>query len=450
MTGFVLGREIVADALRSGDVGPYLAAGLTLDFMRDDLHPAHASVFTGQDHSAWVEILDYATATGHAPDVKIFRQSFPEATYELPDTRVTTAELVGMAAHAIGQYEAEVGTADVTALVDAGDPTGAAKVMLDTARRILSRDNGGNIKLTVDDASFSLDAYLAETVTRGPGFGIGELDRNFGGFQDGHLITILGRAKANKTTFLIQSAYHAWAGTKVRSVHSSGLSDLEEVPPRRVLFVSTEIDAKGIQGRFLAYGAGVNHRYLTERTGRYRMTPEVEAKVREYWDGEIAPEDSQSIQVIQPTSQYTAADLEADIESFGAGMVCLDGFYFMFDPVTQRSPGSSWEAHDNLASALKNVAMRQRLPVVLTHQVREKQLGKAGGGIDDGAMMGGTGLRMASDLVITADKDADGIITLKNTASRSGYLPTIRGEWLWDTFEFQVHSSDEEGHAGAD
>jgi hypothetical protein len=85
--------------------------------------------------------------------------------------------------------------------------------------------------------------------------------------------------------------------------------------------------------------------------------------------------------------------------------------------------------------------MRLRVPVLVTHQAREKQLGKAGGGFDDTAMMGGTGLRMASDMVFTFDKDEAGVITIKNTAARRGYLKTVKGEWDWDGFEFTAYEA---------
>lgn len=440
MSTLVLGREIVAEALRSGDARAYIEAGLTWDFMHDDMHPAYTSVFTGQDIDAWKEILRYLAREHRVPDPKVFRLSFPEGSYELPGSGVTAHELAGLAVRAVNQYEAEVGSGEAGRYIDAEDPDGAARIMLETARKILNRDGRGSVKITIDDAAFGLDAYLDKEIQRGPGFGMIELDRHFGGFQPSQLITILGRAKANKTTFLAQSAFHAWYGQEVKSLGQP----TEYVDPRRVMFISTEIDAEGIQGRFLAYGAQMNHRKLTERTGEFRLNESDKDKIRKFWNTEIGPQNTKSLQVIQPTGRYTVDDMELDIESFGADIVYLDGFYFLHDVISGK-PGAHWEAHDNLARELKSLAMRHSIPVVLTHQVREKQLGKAGGGIEDGSMMGGTGLRMASDLVITADKNLDTqVITLKNTASRSGYLPTIQGEWDWNRFRFDAHEYTEE------
>jgi HAE1 family hydrophobic/amphiphilic exporter-1 len=58
--------------------------------------------------------------------------------------------------------------------------------------------------------------------------------------------------------------------------------------------------------------------------------------------------------------------------------VYVDGFYFMLDRQTGKN-GGSWEGHDNLAREMKELAMRREIPVIVTHQVREKQLtGKKG------------------------------------------------------------------------
>ena len=78
--------------------------------------------------------------------------------------------------------------------------------------------------------------------------------------------------------------------------------------------------------------------------------------------------------------------------------------------------------------------MNHLLPVIITHQVREKQLtGKKGKGIDDGAMMGGTGIIMFADMVLGFDVDDDMLRTISCTRSRLNYLDTVYGKWDWAT-----------------
>ena len=129
----IIGREIVADALRTGDIQPYLEAGLGLDFMRpvNPLDLARLAVFTqsNQDHDAWLTLLRHHAEFGTVMDVKRFRQSFPEGTYNLPESRVTTAELVSMARDAIREYHVMVANQDIHLHLDAGDLDGAAEAM---------------------------------------------------------------------------------------------------------------------------------------------------------------------------------------------------------------------------------------------------------------------------------------------------------------------------------
>lgn len=431
----ILGREIVAEALRTGDARPYLDAGMTLDWMRDQMHPAWAAVFSGQDIDAWLVILRHQEKFGRVPDLSVFRASFPEGTYDLPQSRSTAGELTSLALDAVAAYETEVGNTEAGRWIDAGEPVTAAEIMLATARKVLSAQTRGAVRRAWDSPAYDLRERLAVVVRRGPGTGIPALDEQFSGYQDGQLITLLGRAKAGKTSFLIASAFSAWTGKTFMpgSVRAG-------IEPRRVMFVSTEIPEEGIRDRLTAYGAGINPSPFLASTEDYRASPEQEKRLLEFWESSVAPEAANEFTVIQPTGKYGVAEIETDAESCEPGIIFIDGFYFLTDPSTGRM-GAHWEAHDNLARGLKALAMRLDIPVVITHQVREKQLGSAGGGIDDAAMMGGTGLRMASDLVLGIDKGKDGIVTVNCTASRNEYLKTVRGEWDWDTYRFRVHEN---------
>lgn len=440
MSTFLIGREIVAEALRSGDIGPYLDAGLTLDFMRDSLHPAYAAVFTGQDIDAWLEILRHQDRFGKTPTLDMFRQSFPKGTYDLPSSRTTPGELTAMALDAVNQFEVEIGSSEAGRFIEAGDPTTAAEVMLATARKVLRQQADGSLEREWDNRDYDLQQRMDVVVERGPGTGIPELDDQFAGFQPGWLITYLGRAKAGKTSFLIIAAFMAWMGrTFMKGTVKS------EIDPRRVLFVTTEITAEGVRDRLTAYGAGVNPSPFLASTEDHRPSAADRKKLSDFWHNVVRPYAVGALKVVQPYSRYTVADLEMDAEKHEPGVIFVDGFYFLYDPATKRM-GAHWEAHDNLARELKALAMKLNVPIVVTHQVREKQLGKAGGGIDDGSMMGGTGLRMASDLVLGIDKDGDGIVTINNTASRNEYLRTIRGEWDWPNYRFEVLEDYDEDH----
>jgi replicative DNA helicase len=197
-----------------------------------------------------------------------------------------------------------------------------------------------------------------------------------------------------------------------------------------VLLASVEITGDSIADRCDAFAAGVEHdTYI-----RGRLTDREKTRLRaakSYRGGD------EYFNIVQPVAQYTITDLEADVDRYRPHVVYVDGFYFLTDRNTGKS-GGNWEGHDNLARELKELALRRNIVIVVTMQVREKQThGK--GGFDDNTMMGGTGLLMASDMVLTLDMDKeDWTNTIACSRSRTRYLPTIRGQWHWKTSAFQV------------
>lgn len=436
MAKMILGREIIARVLQSKDIRPYLNAGLDLEFMSDQLNPAYAAVFTGQDIDAWTTILRHYEKYSKVMDVSLFRRSYPPESYRLVEPSFDDRELVDLAKQSISMFETQVGTTEAQRYVEAGDPVKAAEIMMATARKVLHQQAEAAIAVAWDRSDFNLEARLSEVREPGPGFGIEELDKHWPGSQPGQLISLIGRKKAGKSTFLLQSAYHAWYGRK-------GFAGQEDLDPRRVMFVTFEMPEEDIRDMLLCYGAGVNPGPYLASTKNFRLKPSEEEKLRDFWKREMSV-GAEAFNIIQPVSRFTMHELEYEMERFEPDILYIDGFYFMTDHITGNSPGSNAFAHDNLARELKNLAMRERIPVWVTHQAREKQLGSPGGGFHDTAMMGGTGLGMASDLVCTIDKGEDRIVTIKNTAGRRGYLPTIRGEWDYDVFEFQAYEAGED------
>lgn len=446
-----IGREIVRDILTSGvpTLKQYLDEGWDTTWLYDREKPFHSAVFDGTDGPAYGHLLKYFNETGRVPSLDRFRYDYPEQTYPLPDSRLTTPEIIEVARFNLGDAKVAWANDDISAAYEAGNHELAAQLMVDAGQDILRGKRTG-IRKQWDDQHFALDKdFLNREILRGPGFGIKEMDDAWPGAQGGQLITMLGRAKSGKTTFELMSAYNAWKGTR----RMRG----QEIEPRRVLFVTHEINAEGVMARLTCYGAGVDPELFLAPISEGDLDPQTLARktaakplVRKFWDENIVGYDS-TFQVVQPTSRYTAADLEMDVDAFGAQVVYVDGFYFMTDADTGYS-GADWRGHDNLARDLKGLALRKNVPLFVTHQLREKQLGKAGGGVkDDGAMMSGTGLRMASDMVLTYDKDIEsGGVVITNTASRLSYLPTISGKWDWHTFRFDAQIKVETEDEGED
>lgn len=435
MATLILGREIVSRVLSTKNIRPYVEMGMDEDFMADDMNPAYAAVFQGQDIDAYLWLLRYYRDYKKVPETSLFRKNFPSETYRIVDSRFDDLELTDLAREAWNHYETEVATTEAQRLLEGGRSRQAAEIMLATARKVLQQQAQKSLVMTWDRKDYDINDRLNRRLRPAPGWGVIEIDKQFIGFQDGELYAILGRAKSNKTTFLLQAAYTAWMGRK-------GIT-MPDVTPRRVLFVSFEVTEEGIRDRLTCYGAGVNPRNFLASTEDRHVSDEESLKIESWWKHEMKDAVG-SFEVVQPIGKFTVEDLYYEVEKFEPDIVFIDGLYFMTDSITGRSPGSHWEAMDNISRDLKNLAMKHRLPVIVTHQLREKQLGKAGGGVDDIAMMGGTGLRMTAFATWTLDKGDDQLITIKNTANRSEWLPTVCGEWNWDEFRFDAYETEDD------
>lgn len=414
-----LGLELVTCALRTGSLKPFIEAGLGHEYVNDQGDPSRLAVFPDQHLAAWRTLLSYQDKHGKAPSVDIFQRSYPADAYELSDEHYDPDELIGIFQEDRRRVLAQLAAGELADFVAQDDINGALKLLEEAARLIRETHQSTSIVVTWDDEDYDLEGRIHREIKRGLLTGIDGFDaqEEFLGFQPGNLICYLGRAKAGKTSFALLSALRAWEDGK------------------RVLFLSFEIAAgrlpsePGVTDRLDSIGAHIN--MLDYMQGR--LGADHEKKLRDF--REYCTDSA--FKVVQPTGRYTVADLERDIEKYEPDIVYVDGFYFMTDALTGK-PGSNWEGHDNLANDIKKLAMNRLIPIVITHQVREKQLhGKKGAGIDDGAMMGGTAIIMFADLVIGVDADPETQKrTLSCTRSRLHYLQTVFGNWDWSTCTF--------------
>lgn len=433
-----LGREIVACALRDGSLKPFIDAGIHEGWLtsREDL--TRNAIFTDVDLGAYGTLLRHWTAHSKMPSLDMFHLSHPAASYRLPSSAYTAAELIEVFEQDRARYISQVEAGNIADLAAAGDTEGFLAAMDRAARLIRQSRRTQGFTLVWDAADYDVEERLNRVTPIGIPIGIPELDEQFRGFQDGNLITLLGRAKAGKTSHLILSALHAFLGD-------------DERPGKRVMIVTVEINALGVSDRLDCFGAQVS---LTKYAAGLldKEDPRAAQKLRKWRKEYVGEYDGGAMVIVQPTGGYTVTDLEYDIDLYQPEVVYVDGFYFMLDRLTGKN-GGSWEGHDNLAREMKELAMRRNLPVIVSHQVREKQLtGKKGAGIDDGAMMGGTGLIMASDMVLgfDADESEPKVHTISCTRSRTGYLRTVKGTWDWSTCTFTVGNFDDDGEQRPD
>jgi hypothetical protein len=415
-----VGAQVIASVLdEPKTLKKLIEARFDLGWMsaKDDL--SRAAIFDEEHASAYKLILRHWDAHREVPSRAFFEQSFPPESLRLPRVSLSSAELLTLARQTRKRVQLDVAGSEFVDLFDAGEYDAVENLLETTVRRLQSERSQAGVVVAWDSADYDLESRLTRVETPGIRSGIAEWDAVFPGWQPGQLVTLLGRAKAAKTSHLLKSALAA---------HDDGWN---------TLVTSVEIGADDIAERFDSFAAGVSY----ESYIRGRLTDREKVKIRaarsQRGDGEM-------MMIVQPLSVFTVTDLEAEIDRYNPQVVYVDGFYFMIDRTTGK-PGGNWEGHDNLARELKELAMRRDLTIVVTTQIREKQAGqKKGGGFDDNTMMGGTGLIMASDMVITLDMDENQTNTLTCSRTRTIWLPKLRGQWKWKHCQFETIPDDYE------
>lgn len=413
-----VGAQVIATVLEKPKVlKQFTEAGFGLDWIasREDL--SHVAIFGDEYAAAWKMILQHWEQEREVPSRDYFERTFPPDSLKVPKPSMTPAELIKIAVRERKRIQLEVAGSEFIDLFDAGKHDEALDLLDATVRKIRLQQAGSGVLMAWDSPDWDLETRLERVEHPGIRTGIREWDDAFPGWQPKQLITLLGRAKAAKTSHMLKSALAA---------HDDGWN---------VMVVSTEIGADDIGERFDCFAAGVSY----ENYIRGHLTDQEKVKIRA---ARSQRGEDEMLMIRQPTAAYTVTDLEADIDRLNPAAVYVDGFYFMIDRVTGK-PGGNWEGHDNLARELRELVMRRDITLVTTTQIREKQAGgKRGGGFDDNTMMGGTGLIMASDMVLTLDMDDAKVNTLTCSRTRTTWLPTLKGEWKWKYCEFDVLPED--------
>lgn len=419
-----LGRAIVSEAIRSGSVKAYLDAGITADWMGAET--ASRDLFSGVDRTAWLEILDHHKKHGTVMSEDMFRDSYPEVTYAFSGG-YKPSELLEKARDEVLSSQVSEMTEILEGLHEAGSYSSVLSLIQGYADRIQ-----GGIKDTREFAvrvvDFNLQKKLHTRQPKGIPFGIPLIDDAFWGFQPSQLITLMGRQKAMKSTLMLNSAFKAWEDGK------------------KVLFYSVELDITVLREILYSLGAGVSR-------GRFRRgdTKQEEKDKLEEFHKHFKLEGGDDFWVSNRKANVTMADLETEVGRYHPDVVYVDGFYFMKDSITGKSTGSDAAANENVAAALKALAMERGIVVVASTQAQEKQQSKnQKGGPEARSIMGGTGLLKASDLVLGCAKDDEGRTIVNEVFNRFGNVPDVLVTWDWETMGMSTYEwVDEEKERSA-
>lgn len=375
-----IGYELVNSILQEGKLNEVIEAGFNKSWL-NGIGTGSEVIFAGADKRAYSWILSHFSKHRKIPPVEIFREHFPDITYPLKEP-ITVAELIDFATEKVNNYLLAQLIAKVIDFHDEGKITEAVSLIRSEGSRI-----GTDIRYrpakadSLNDESFDIDEFLNRKLEMGIPFGIPSVDKSFYGFQQGQLISLLGRQKSGKTTFTLNSALQAWR---------AGYT---------VLFYSVEMDVDVLRQKLLAMGAGVG----TTRMRRGELHEDEFKRVRKFHDELTNPEETNQFLISKKKALITLDDIYAEVAEFEPNIVYIDGFNFMVDRRTQKMT-DDWQANENVAAELKSLALEGELTVFVNTQVQEKQYNRKFG-IEPRTIAGGTGLLKASDLVIGLDKN---------------------------------------------
>lgn len=173
------------------------------------------------------------------------------------------------------------------------------------------------------------------------------------GLQPGQLITVVGQAKAGKTSISLAISNHVYVEHKVS-----------------ILFVSFEMGIRELEIRQEALMAGISFARLQQGA----LLPH-EEKTYDDWLTKAQTHYDWPFRFMDISSGGTLSAIEAQIERHEPGLVVVDGIYMMTDEVTGES--NSWEALTNITRGMKRLATRRGVPIIINSQaLRSKSKGE--------------------------------------------------------------------------
>lgn len=407
--------DLLRAVLSARSLAPLTQAGVTAEY------------FVGAEASAL-----YKTITAHharysrVPAAATLTASFSELDLSEPDEPIEVYLDVVRKAHAVRILSDGV-RAGVKHLTD-DDPDTAVSVLQRSINTVLTiAYRGDTVDLTTTgDARWERYQALKdiEDGLRGVPTGFPTIDRITLGLQAQQLITIVGLPKDGKSTLLLTMAKYAH-----RHYYDHGVEF-------RPLVYGFEMSNDEQGERFDGWNAGIDVRKL--RGGDLNV---IEWKrLRKALDefAEMGP----FFLATGHGSLTGVAQLDERIEELNPDAVYVDGVYMMRDEISGEVNTST--ALTNITRALKRLAQRRDIPIVITTQALTWKVGK--GGVNAGSIGYSSSFFQDSDLLIAPEAtDTEDIKRLKIIGSRNSANAEVLLRWDWASGTYEEITEDEGG-----
>jgi hypothetical protein len=135
MARIMLGQQIIGAILESFTARPFLDHGWSLDWATDRENPEYAAIFRGNEAAMYAHILRHEARHGLAPTREALEYEFSEV--RLPDEQMHTSEIIELAENQLGQVRLMWHDAEILQLRESGRVQEAARLMLESAQKVL-------------------------------------------------------------------------------------------------------------------------------------------------------------------------------------------------------------------------------------------------------------------------------------------------------------------------
>jgi replicative DNA helicase len=337
-------EEILSYIALTGELTTFLAAGVTADHFQD---PVNRAVFD--------TVMTYKERYNEAPTPDVISRNYPN--YQLVEEFSGPPDyLIDSLHRAARRTLLDLGVDAVAAALERDDVDGAlALIHLTGQRAALTQVSAHDVDYSAT-APQRLERYQAARGVDGGLLGIPTgfacLDTATNGIQKQQMIVLTGLAKSCKTTIMLVIA---------QAVYDHGLNPL---------IVSFEMPEPEISRRLDGFLAKINPSKLQTGQLTHSEWAQLEAALlhRDSTHPFIITEDRGSV--------MTLSGLQAKIDTLQPGALFVDGAYFLHDELS-RETGTPL-ALTNISRGLKQLALRNDLPVIITTQSLPHKVGAKG------------------------------------------------------------------------
>ena len=254
---------------------------------------------------------------------------------------------------------------------------------------------------------------VQNSVLLGVPTGFEKIDEATAGLQGGQLITVIAPPKTGKSQICLRMA---------ANVHDAGL-----VP----MFQSFEMNNHEQQQRYISMAAQVSNSRL--RRGKLQAVEEDRLE-----DTVDALKSKKPFHFVDAINGLTVDSLMAKADQLKPDILFVDGVYLMMDSVTGEA--NTPQALTNITRALKRVAQRLDIPVVISTQTLLWKM--KGGKVSADSIGYSSSFFQDSDVILGLEpvEEDDSIRLLKVVQARNCPPSETSITWNWDTGCFHDES----------